>query len=149
MYYSIKTHIKIHKHYKYSEIEMTYHLKNYSKKEVLREIMSSNTKIKEAQKDMDKIMQDEHDRYLAYMREKYIIEMDSMKNDGIQEGLRRGLKRGLKQGLERGRHEGRIDGLEKGRIMIAKKMKKAGITIDKIIECTGLSEKEIDNLDKA
>ena len=50
------------------------------------------------------------------------------------------------KGHREGRAEGEKKGLEKGRIMIAKNMKMAGVDIQMIIHCTGLTKEQIDQL---
>ena len=62
--------------------------------------------------------------------------------------------RDLKNVTDTAKDEGRIEGEIKGRIegeikgvnKVAKNMKKAGMSIDKIMELTGLSRAEIENL---
>ena len=59
---------------------------------------------------------------------------------------RRQRAKGLKEGLEKGRAEGRAEGRTEGIKQVAANLKKAGVPIEKIIELTGLSEKDLNLL---
>ena len=68
------------------------------------------------------------------------------------EGHAKGLKKGLKKGRKEGRAEGLKEGLTKGReegehekaLAIARQMQAKGIPLETILECTGLSAKELE-----
>ena len=70
--------------------------------------------------------------------------------EGMQAGKKEGMKEGMKEGIKEGMKEGMKAGLEKGeqkkQIEIARKMKEGGISIDMIIQCTGLQSSDIENL---
>ena len=53
---------------------------------------------------------------------------------------------GRKVGIKEGRKEGRKEGIKEEKIIIAKKMKKSGQSIDYINEMTGLTIEEITKL---
>ena len=53
---------------------------------------------------------------------------------------------GYNSGFENGKNEGIKEGIEERTKQIARKMKKAGKPIEEIIEFTGLSQKEIEEL---
>ena len=53
---------------------------------------------------------------------------------------------GRKEGLEEGRAEGRAEGLAEGILVVALKMKQKGKSIEEIVELTGLSLEEIEQL---
>lgn len=82
--------------------------------------------IKQAKKVLEDISNDEHEQYLAELREAYIIDMNTMKSSGYKEGK------------ESGRKETKIED--------AKMMKDKGINIGLIMEITGLTKEEIDKL---
>ena len=63
-----------------------------------------------------------------------------------KEALEVGRAEGLEQGLEQGLKEGLKEGLKQGRVETAKKLKAAGVPIATIVECTGLSEEEVESL---
>ena len=56
-----------------------------------------------------------------------------MKNEGIKEGI----DRGIKEGIDRGIREGKLDD--------ARNMLDEGISLEKIVRITGLSEEDILN----
>ena len=85
-----------------------------------------NEELKKARKILEELSQDEHERALAELREKYIMDQKAVHDHGFDQGLEQGLKQGLEQ--------------------IAKKMKEQNISIEKIISITGLTEEEINNL---
>ncbi|WP_294554674.1 Rpn family recombination-promoting nuclease/putative transposase [uncultured Bacteroides sp.] len=65
---------------------------------------------------------------------------------GMAEGLKKGMKEGMEKGMEKGMEEGMEKGLAEGHKEVARNLKKAGIPIAVIIQSTGLSEKEIEEL---
>ena len=69
---------------------------------------------------------------------------------GIEQGRAEGEAIGLKKGRSEGLVEGEAIGLEKGAAQkqreIAKNLKHAGIPVDVIVENTGLTAEEIENL---
>ena len=50
------------------------------------------------------------------------------------------------EGLAEGRAEGRAEGMRKSQLDIASKMKANGMTLEMIVQCTGLSAEEIEKL---
>ena len=87
---------------------------------------NADESIKKAKEVLDEISEDEHEQYLAHLREKYIFE-----RQGIEEA---GFDKGLAQGSKNEKYE------------IAKKMKEDNESIDKIIKYTGLTKEEIEKL---
>jgi predicted transposase/invertase (TIGR01784 family) len=81
---------------------------------------------------------------LAVMTERSAI------SDAKDEGLAEGLVEGRAEGLVEGRVEGEVIGLEKGKIEgkieVAKSLSKMGIPLSQIIDATGLSENEINQI---
>ena len=65
-----------------------------------------------------------------------------IQNDVLDGAKLEGRMEGRMEGLQ----EGRMEGLQEGRIEVARNMKKLGVTIEVIIQSTGLSEKEIEIL---
>ncbi len=82
--------------------------------------------IKQARKVLEEISQDEHERYLADLREKHIYDMKSLKAEGYRDGMKQGILDNNKE--------------------VAKKMKNRGIEVNTIIEITGLTKEEIEEL---
>lgn len=94
----------------------------------------NNKELKKAQEVLKEISQDEHERYLAELRQKYIMDQKAIEDAGYDKGLKDGLEQGLEQGKNRQNET------------IAKKMKKQNIDIKVISEITGLSIKKIEGL---
>ena len=87
---------------------------------------NADESIKKAKEVLDEISEDEHEQYLAHLREKYIFE-----RQGIEEA---GFDKGLAQGSKNEKYE------------IAKKLKQNNIDIEIIIKCTGLTKEEVEKL---
>ena len=89
-----------------------------------------------------KAMNTERDTYnqIEYARE-------TGREEGREEGHKVGKEEGLKEGKEEGIKEGREEGAKKKSFDIAKRMLEKGIDIETISELTGLTEKEISQLD--
>ena len=91
---------------------------------------NADESIKKAKEVLDEISEDEHEQYLAHLREKYIFQVQ-----GIEEA---GFDKGMAKGIENGKRSEKIN--------IAKKMKENNIDIKTIIKCTGLTKEEIEEL---
>ena len=68
------------------------------------------------------------------------------KAEGLAEGKAEGLAEGLAEGKIKGKAEGLAEGEAKSQRQIAVKLKKQGIPVDVITQCTGLSSEEISKL---
>ena len=128
--------------------------------------MEENEELKKAWEVYEDINADEHERYLAELRIKYILDLEDIREKGLQEGyqqgieegreqgIEQGIERGIEQGIERGIEQGIEQGMEQGieqgekakSIEIAKKLLEKGNGIDEIVDITGLSEYEISAL---
>ena len=67
----------------------------------------------------------------------------------MEAAIDKGLKKGLEKGREKGREEGREEERERSRLEkleTARKLKVAGIDVETISQCTGLSQELIDGL---
>ena len=94
----------------------------------------SNKEIVKAKEVLEEISQDEHERYLAELREKYILDQNATEAAGYDKGLKVGHSEGLKQG-------------KKEKIIeIAKKMLEEKIPLETISKITNLSKEDIANL---
>ena len=82
--------------------------------------------IKKAKKVLEEISEDEHERYLADLRLKYILDQKNIEITGFERGLEQGI--------------------QKNKIQVAKKLKKEKIDIEIIIKVTGLTKEEIEKL---
>ena len=90
------------------------------------ETIETKEAIQEAQERYDEVLQDKHEQELAELRLKYFLDQNSIRSSGYREGKEEGEKEKAKE--------------------IAKKMLKNRLDREKIIEYTGLSESEIENL---
>ena len=89
-------------------------------------------------------------------RQEYYAHLDALatQNDTIEnyksEGRKEGLIEGEAIGIKKGRTEGEAIGIEKGErqkaLEIAKNMKSIGLPTETIIQATGLSKAEIENI---
>ena len=60
--------------------------------------MDENAAIKKAQKELEKISSDEHEIYLAELREKYIMDQKATEDAGYYKGIKEGREEGIKEG---------------------------------------------------
>ena len=63
-----------------------------------------------------------------------------------EEGVEKGKQEGIEQGMERGKQVGLEEGLMKGKLQTAINLKKSGIDLQTIVDCTGLSMEEVEKL---
>ena len=84
----------------------------------VKEKMAENEELKEAKEKLDKITEDERMQQLAWWREKAIYEENTRINSSYKRGIRD----------------------------TAKKMKEKNISIETIVEITGLTKEEIEKL---
>ena len=94
----------------------------------------SNEEVKKAKKVLDELSQDEYERRLAELREKYIMDQKATEAAGYDKGLEQGLKQGIEQGKKNKTLE------------LAKKMKAQGLDSDTIHKITNISIDEINKL---
>ena len=76
--------------------------------------------------------------------------IDTEKQEGLAEGLEIGMEKGMKQGMEKGMKQGMAKGEEAGKsqrsIEIAKNMLAKGMDASTVMEITGLTETQIQQL---
>ena len=96
---------------------------NEEKDEKLEETIKA---IQEAEKKYEELCQDEHARYIAELRQKYIEETVSVRQLGYEKGIEKGKEEGIKK--------------------VAKMMKDDNCSIDEIEKYTKLSKEEIEKL---
>ena len=83
---------------------------------------NADESIKKAKEVLDEISEDEHEQYLAHLREKYIFEIQGIEEAGFDKGVKA------------------------SKIEFAKKMKEDNENIEKIIKYTGLTKEEIEKI---
>lgn len=94
-----------------------------------------------------------YEESLKYYRDLKNV-VDTSREEGIEEGigigLEQGIEIGIEQGIEKGIEQGIEKGIEKGRkernVEIAKSLKSNGVSIQIIIQTTGLTEEEIEKI---
>ena len=104
----------------------------------LKVIDMSNEEVKKAKEVLDELSQDEHERRLAELCEKYIMDQKATEAAGYDKGLEQGLKQGFEQGIEQGEKNKTLE--------LANKMKAQGLDSDTIHKITGISIDEINKL---
>ncbi len=76
--------------------------------------------------------------------------VDTARGEAEDKGRKKGIEQGRKEGRKEGREKGREEGIEEGRkernIEVAKALKDNGVPIEIIIQSTGLSKEEIENI---
>ena len=97
------------------------------------EDMKNNEDLRLAKEELEKLKQDEHERYLAELRLKHIRDSQAIEDYGFD--------RGLEQGLQQGRIEKKNKQLQ-----IAKKLLDLKMPLEQITEITELTEEEIKNI---
>ena len=107
--------------------------------ERVKKKMKENEELREAVEKVQTMSEDEYMQRIADLREKAILDENSLKNEGIREGMEKGIQEGLEKGTKKGREEGE----RLGKLKLAKKMKEEGIPIETIIKITELTEEEI------
>ena len=85
---------------------------------------------------------DKNERYLAELRQKYIMDQKAIEDAGYDKGYDSGYDSGYNSGHD----SGTLEGEKKKSIEIAKKMKSKKIDIEDIVEITGLTKEEIEKL---
>ena len=92
--------------------------------------MSENAEIQKAQKELERISNDAHERYLAELREKYIMDQKAIEDAGYDKGKKVGITVGRKEEKKE----------------IARKLLQQRIDIEIIRQVTGLTKEEIEAL---
>ncbi len=87
-----------------------------------------------------KLDPDEYKRYEASVNA--YRDLFNVENTAFEKGEKKGIKKGIKKGKEIGKKEG----IEIGKIQVAKKLLESGLDISLIVKSTGLSEKQIKDI---
>lgn len=93
-----------------------------------------NETIKRAAEELEYLTGDEEVRRMAYLHEKWERDYES------------GMEGAREEGRSAGKLEGKIEGRAEGMQEVAKKMKEKNMSLETIIELTGLSKEEIEKL---
>ena len=101
-------------------------------------MQGESKEIEKAREVLEMMSQDKNERYLAELRQKYIMDQKAIEDSGYDSGYG--------SGYNIGHDSGTLEGKRKEKLEIAKKMKSKKINIDDIIEITGLTKEEIEKL---
>lgn len=66
--------------------------------------------------------------------------------EGMKKGLEKGMKKGREEGIEEGMKKGREEGIKETKIQIVKNLMLTGSDIELVMEVTGMTREEIENL---
>lgn len=72
--------------------------------------------------------------------------VDTAKREGIAEGMEKGMKQGMEKGMKQGMEKGMKQGLEQRSLEIARKMLAKGMDAASVMEITGLSAEQMQQL---
>lgn len=118
--------------------------------ERVEKIMKENKEVKKAKSVLHVMSKDEELQRLAELKEKWERDersaQEAWKENGIEEGRKEGRKAGRLEGRLEGLLEGRLEGEKSKAVEIAKTMKEKNMNINEIIEITGLTKEEIENI---
>ncbi len=92
--------------------------------------------INKAKKVLETISQDERERRLTELREKYRMDQHAIMLAGIEQGIEQGIKQGIEQGIMQEKQQ------------TAKKLLELNTPIEQIKKITGLSKEEIEKIVK-
>ena len=107
-----------------------------------KKMQGESKEIEKARDVLEMMSQDKNERYLAELRQKYIMDQKAIEDAGYDKGYDFGYDSGYNSGHD----SGTLEGKRKEKLEIAKKMKSRKIDIDDIIEITGLTKEEIEKL---
>ena len=93
-----------------------------------------NKEIRKAKKILKEISEDERERRLTELREKYIMDQQAVEDYGYDKGLSAGIEHGKRLGIKQ------------TKIEIVKKLKAENFDISLISKITGLTEQEINKI---
>ena len=99
-----------------------------------KKMQGESKEIEKAREVLEMMSQDKNERYLAELRQKYIMDQKAIEDAGYDKGY------------DSGYDSGTLEGKRKEKLEIAKKMKSKKININDIIEITGLTKEEIEKL---
>ena len=92
--------------------------------------------INKAKKVLETISQDERERRLTELREKYRMDQHAIMLAGYDKGLKEGIQQGLEEGIEQTKKN------------VLEKLVKTDLSIEQIKEITGFTEEEIEKIKK-
>ena len=66
--------------------------------------------------------------------------------EGRAEGMAEGMEKGMAEGIEKGMVKGKAEGEKEAKEKIAANLLSLGVSVETIVQASGLSEEEIENL---
>lgn len=107
-----------------------------------KELRRISKKDKVVKKYMEEIVKvNSNPEFQAFMT--YEEDQEKILNSRIKEGMKKGIEQGIEQGIEKGIEQGIEQGRKEERLLIAKKFKQLGISVEDISKATSLSVSEI------
>ena len=95
-----------------------------------KKMQGESKEIEKAREVLEMMSQDKNERYLAELRQKYIMDQKAIEDAGYDKGY----------------DSGTLEGEKKKSIEIAKKLKSMNVDIQTIVESTGLTKEKIEKL---
>ena len=105
-----------------------------------------NDEINNAKEVLKEISQDERERRLTELREKYRMDQNAIMKAGYDKGLKAGIEQGINQGIENGINQGIEQGVNQEKKEIAKRLLKMKMSINQIMEVTGLTKEDVERI---
>ena len=99
-----------------------------------KKMQGESKEIEKARRVLEEMSQDKNERYLAELRQKYIMDQKAIEDAGYDKGY------------DSGYDSGTLEGKKERSIEIAKKMKEENMDISTISKITGLTKEEIEKL---
>ena len=66
--------------------------------------------------------------------------------EGMEKGMAEGMEKGMAEGMEKGMVKGKAEGEKEAKEKIAANLLSLGVSVETIVQASGLSEEEIENL---
>ena len=107
--------------------------------------VEKNKTIKQVEKELEEMNQNEEERWEAFKREVAIKEYNTNIKNAREEGIEKGIELGRDQGIEQGKKIEKAKSL-KEKEQIIRNLKQKGMSIEFIMEVTGLSKEEIEKI---
>ncbi len=128
--------LELPKFKKYKEKTQNQELKNWVEFIINPEkkMQGESKEIEKARRVLEEMSQDKNERYLAELRQKYIMDQKAIEDAGYDKGY------------DSGYDSGTLEGKKERSIEIAKKLKSMDVDIQTIVDATGLTREEIEKL---
>ena len=112
----------------------------------LEALIGQDPVIERAYQEVNRYAWSEEELHTYEQEEKRERDHQASLDSAHHKGWEKGKEEGREEGLTKGREEGLTKGREEGRKEIAVNLLKLGVPVEKVMEATGLSEKEIKKL---